>query len=102
MELSGKIKEIKKQEERGTFKFRNLILTTQEQYPQTIEIQFVQDKCGILDSYTAGDNVKVGINIRGKEWVSPQTGEPKYFISIQGWKINKEGVNEIEVSDMPF
>jgi translation initiation factor IF-3 len=102
MELSGKIKEIKKQEERGKFKIRNLILTTQEQYPQTIEIQFVQDKCGILDSYAAGDTVKVGINIRGREWVSPQTGVPMYFISIQGWKINKDGVNEIEVSDMPF
>ena len=101
MELSGKIKEIKKQEERGTFKFRNLILTTQEQYPQTIEIQFVQDKCGILDSYAAGDTVKVGINIRGREWSDPQ-GVVKYFNTIQGWKINKEGVNEIEVSDMPF
>jgi translation initiation factor IF-3 len=101
MELSGKIKEIKKQEERGTFKFRNLILTTQEQYPQTIEIQFVQDKCGILDSYAAGDTVKVGINIRGREWTDPQ-GVVKYFNTIQGWKINKEGVNEIEVSDMPF
>jgi translation initiation factor IF-3 len=101
MELSGKIKEIKKQEERGTFKFRNLILTTQEQYPQTIEIQFVQDKCGILDSYAAGDTVKVGINIRGREWADPQ-GVVKYFNTIQGWKINKEGVNEIEVSDMPF
>jgi hypothetical protein len=101
MELSGKIKEIKKQEERGTFKFRNLILTTQEQYPQTIEIQFVQDKCGILDSYVAGDTVKVGINIRGREWSDPQ-GVVKYFNTIQGWKINKEGVNEIEVSDMPF
>lgn len=101
MELSGKIKEIKKQEERGTFKFRNLILTTQEQYPQTIEIQFVQDKCGILDSYVAGDTVKVGINIRGREWTDPQ-GVVKYFNTIQGWKINKEGVNEIEVTDMPF
>ena len=101
MELSGKIKEIKKQEERGTFKFRNLILTTAEQYPQTIEIQFVQDKCGILDSYAAGDTVKVGINIRGKEWCDPQ-GVVKYFNTIQGWKINKEGVNEIEVDDSPF
>ena len=101
MELSGKIKEIKKQEERGTFKFRNLILTTTEQYPQTIEIQFVQDKCGILDSYVAGDTVKVGINIRGREWCDPQ-GVVKYFNTIQGWKINKEGVNEIEVDDSPF
>ena len=101
MEISGKIKEIKKQEERGTFRFRNLILTTEDQYPQTIEIQFVQDKCGILDSYAPGDTVKVEINIRGREWTDPQ-GVVKYFNTIQGWKINKEGVNEIEVDDSPF
>ena len=100
MELSGKIKEVQKQQERGNFKFRNLILTTDEQYPQTIEVQFVQDKCGILDSYATGDTVKVGINIRGREWTDPQ-GVVKYFNTIQGWKINKEGVKEIEV-DMPF
>lgn len=100
MELSGKIKEVQKQQERGNFKFRNLILTTDEQYPQSIEVQFVQDKCGILDSYALGDTVKVGINIRGREWTDPQ-GVVKYFNTIQGWKINKEGVKEIEV-DMPF
>lgn len=100
MELSGKIKEVQKQQERGNFKFRNLILTTDEQYPQSIEVQFVQDKCGILDSYALGDTVKVGINIRGREWTDPQ-GVVKYFNTIQGWKINKEGVKEIEVG-MPF
>ena len=30
----------------------------------------------------------MSINIRGREWVSPQ-GETKYFNSIQGWRIEK-------------
>ena len=33
-----------------------------------------------------GQNVKVYINIRGREWTSPQ-GEIKYFNTIEGWKI---------------
>ena len=30
--------------------------------------------------------VKISINLRGREWVNPQ-GETKYFNSIQGWRI---------------
>jgi len=39
-----------------------------------------------LDAYKPGQDVKIGINLRGREWVSPQ-GETKYFNSIQGWRI---------------
>ena len=33
-----------------------------------------------------GQNVKVYINIRGREWTNQQ-GEIKYFNTIEGWKI---------------
>jgi hypothetical protein len=42
-----------------------------------------------LNNYAIGDAVKVSINLRGREWVSPQ-GETKYFNSVQGWRIEKE------------
>ena len=48
----------------------------------------MQDKISLLDSVSEGENVKIGINIRGREWTSPQ-GETKYFNSIQGWRIEK-------------
>jgi hypothetical protein len=35
-----------------------------------------------------GDNVKVDINLRGREWTNPQ-GEVVYFNTIQGWRIAK-------------
>ena len=41
----------------------------------------------MLDNYQVGQQVKVGINLRGREWVSPQ-GETKHFNSIQGWRID--------------
>lgn len=90
-EVIGKIKFIGVTQEVGaTFKKRELVVTTEEQYPQTILVEFTQDKCDVLNSYSIGQDVKVGINLRGREWVNPQ-GETKYFNSIQGWRIENNG-----------
>ncbi|HSP12180.1 MAG TPA: DUF3127 domain-containing protein [Salegentibacter sp.] len=88
MEVQGKIKLIGETKTFGSngFRKRELVVTTEEQYPQHIMIEFVQDKTDLLDSYQVGQPVKVGINLRGREWVSPQ-GETKYFNSIQGWRV---------------
>lgn len=88
MEVTGKIKSIGQTQSVGSSNFqkRELVLTTSEQYPQVILIEFVQDKCLILDKYKVGQEVTVGINLKGREWTNPQ-GEVKYFNSIQGWKI---------------
>lgn len=87
MEIKGKIKVIgSDQQVSASFVKRELVVSTDEQYPQHILINFVQDKCDILDKYKVGDFVDVGINIRGREWVNP-AGETKYFNDIQGWKI---------------
>ena len=70
------------------------VVTTNEQYPQNIIIEFVQDKCELLDSFEVNDIVKVNINLRGREWVNPE-GETKYFNSIQAWRIEKVGDDTI-------
>ena len=89
MEVQGTVKLIDETKTFGTngFRKRELVVTTEEQYPQHIMIEFVQDKCDLLNSFSPGQKVKVGINLRGREWQSPQ-GETKYFNSIQGWKID--------------
>ena len=66
---------------------RELVVSTDEQYPQTLSIEFIQDKTDLLNKFEIGQNVKVGINLRGREWENPQTKEIKYFNSIQGWRI---------------
>lgn len=87
MEVVGKIKVIGIENQvSATFKKRELVVVTDEQYPQPILIEFAQDKCGILDKYSVGQDVVVGINLRGREWTNPQ-GEVKYFNQIQGWQI---------------
>jgi len=88
MELQGKIKLIDETKEYGNngFRKREMVLTTEEQYPQTVLIEFIQDKTEILNNFQVGQDVKVHINIRGREWVNPE-GVTKYFNSIQGWRI---------------
>lgn len=91
MEVSGTVKMVGDvQQVTATFKKRELVVTTEEQYPQHIMIEFVQDRTDILNNVQPGDRVSVGINLRGREWQSPQ-GETKYFNTIQGWRIEKQG-----------
>lgn len=90
MEVQGKIKKIDETKEYGSngFRKREMVITTEEQYPQFLNIEFVQDKCDLLDKFQVGEEVKIGINLRGREWINPE-GEAKYFNSIQGWRIEK-------------
>jgi translation initiation factor IF-3 len=90
MEVTGKIKMIDQTKEVGSagFKKRDVVVTTDEQYPQHILVQFVQDKCDLLNTFQVGDAVKIDINLRGREWTNPQ-GETVYFNTIQGWRIAK-------------
>jgi hypothetical protein len=98
MEVAGKVKLIDTTKEVGSsnFKKRDLVITTLEQYPQDILIQFVQDKCEVLDKFKVGENVVISINLRGREWVNPQ-GETVYFNTIQGWMI-KHGEQSSEAT----
>ncbi len=90
MEVTGRIKVIDQTKEVGSsgFKKRDVVVTTDEQYPQHISVQFVQDKCDLLNNFQIGEIVKIDINLRGREWTNQQ-GETVYFNTIQGWRISK-------------
>ena len=101
MEVIGKIKVINPvQEVSASFKKREVVVTTEEQYPQHILVEFTQAKVDDLNSYQVGEQVKVSINLRGREWVNPQ-GETKYFNSIQGWRIEKIQAETPSAPQMP-
>ncbi len=89
MELQGTIKKLfETQTFPSGFQKREMVLLTQEQYPQPISIEFLSEKISLLDNVSEGDDVKIGINIRGREWTNPQ-GEVKYFNSITAWRLEK-------------
>ena len=88
MEIQGRIKVIFATETVGQngFQKRDLVITTDGQYPQDIIIQFTQGNCALLDNLQVGQIVKIHFNLQGREWTSPQ-GEVKYFNTVLGWKI---------------
>ncbi|MDC3388195.1 DUF3127 domain-containing protein [Flavobacteriaceae bacterium] len=102
MEVQGKIKMVGQTQTFGSngFRKREVVVNTEEQYPQSIMIEFVQDKCDLLNSYQVGQDVKISINLRGREWVNPQ-GETKYFNSIQGWRIENLASAQSAAPGMP-
>ena len=86
MDIIGNIKLISETEE-GTSKAgkawakRQVVITTDEKYPQHIAIDFLGDKILQVNNFQVGNPVCVSINIRGNEY------NGKYYNSINGWKI---------------
>lgn len=102
MEVVGKVHHLGDEiQVTSSYTKRELVVKTDEQYPQFILIEFGQGKCNdYLDKLKANDDVKVSINLRGREWVNPQ-GETKYFNSIQGWRIDKVEGNSLTQTPIP-
>ena len=91
VEVSGKIIDIRDTQEIGEngFKKRMMVVDTGGEYPQKIPIEFVQAKTDLLDKFAVGDDVIVSVNLRGVEY--EKNMEINYFLSLQGWRIVKNG-----------
>jgi len=103
-ELKGEVKVIRDtQVVSDKFKKREIVLIDDSgQYPQTIQMEAIQDKVSLFDSLNEGDRVTVSWNLNGREWINPQ-GEAKVFNTLQIWKV--ESTTETKPTtetDMPF
>jgi hypothetical protein len=89
MQVKGRIKRIEATNVVSEkFKKRMLVVTTSDQYPQEIGVQFVQDKCDVLNGYNVGDDVEIEVNVQGKDFTN-KAGEVFNITNLQGWKISK-------------
>jgi hypothetical protein len=76
-------------------------------YPQVVQFQLTGDRCEQLDRLSVGDEVRIEFSLRGREWKSPQTGETKYFNSLDVWSIEparaggRPGRDRVPQGDMP-
>jgi hypothetical protein len=82
-DLTGKVKLIQAAQTFGSgFTKREMVVTVEDgKYPQDINIEFVQDKAGLLDNLQIGQEVTVTFDIRGREY------NGRYYNNLQGWKI---------------
>lgn len=84
------------------FKKLEFVVETAEQYPQRLQLQFTQDKVELMKYYKVGSNVDVNVNIKGREWANPQTGELRYFMSLDAWSISNIGSNDEAQANKPI
>lgn len=96
MQIQGKI-HAAFDAEQVTERFRKrefvLELDGSTRYPQYVMFQLTGDRCGELDGYKAGDEIKVEFSLRGREWTSPK-GEVRYFNSLEVWTVEGMGAGE--------
>lgn len=70
------------------FKKQEMVLNTEinTPYPQTILVEFQQDKCELLSNYKEGDEVSIEANLKGRQWTD-SNGVVKTFNTISAWRI---------------
>jgi hypothetical protein len=96
-DLSGKLLEKFDIVQRGTFSTREFVVEKSidingKTITNYIKFQCVQDKTGIVDNISIGDEIKVHFNIRGNKWV--KDGRTSYFTNLDAWRIERAQSSE--------
>ncbi len=61
------------------FAKREINIETKSKYPEVIQIEFINDKCSLLDGINLNDDVEILFNIRGREW------NERFFTRLEGY-----------------
>lgn len=69
-------------------------------YPNYIALELIKDKCGIMDAYNLGDEIKVHFNLSGRLW-SPAGKPEKCFNSLQAWRVQPVSQIQEQNSGIP-
>lgn len=97
-DITGKLLEKFETVQRGTFSTREFVVEKSidingKTITNYIKFQCVQDKTGIIDNTSIGDEIKVHFNIRGNKWV--KDGRTAYFTNLDAWRIERVQSGEV-------
>lgn len=96
-EVVGKLhKKFETESKTSTFQAREFVIEVADgNYPQMVKFQLVQDRCGLIDEYNEGDQIKVHFDLRGREW------NGKYFTNLNAWRIEDAANDPQSVTPEP-
>lgn len=80
------------------FKKRQIVVTTDEKYPQTIPLDLIKDKVSEVDQIPLGTHICVHFNLRGNEW------KDRFYVNLQAWRVEtgyKEGQQDTPAEPTP-
>ncbi|MBQ2282062.1 MAG: DUF3127 domain-containing protein [Kiritimatiellae bacterium] len=63
------------------FSKRNIVVKTEERYPQDILVEFLKDNAKLVEPLKEGTRIKLSFDLRGREY------NGRYFVSVTGWKV---------------
>lgn len=72
-----------------SFTVKDFVIRTEDQFPQKITLRLVNDHCHDLMGIDLGTEIKCNFNIRGREWLGHADGKPRYYNTIECWKIRR-------------
>lgn len=78
------------------FRKRTIVVDTGGKYPQKVAVDFAKEKINLLDNLAKGQEVAIGVNIRGNEY------NGKYYVSLAGWKVDAGSIAVAEEDSIPF
>lgn len=86
-DITGRLYKIFDTEQiKETFRKREIVIEQQDgQYPNFVKVELTQDRTGLVDGYSEGDEVTVSFDLRGREW------NGKFFTNLSGWRIQRAG-----------
>lgn len=88
-EIIGTIKEIFQPMTFGSgFTKREFLVTTEDDYPQDIKFQCVQERVNQLEMLQVGERVKVVFRIRCRPWDNPTKGM-QYFTDLEAYRVEQ-------------
>ncbi len=94
-ELCGTIKVIMDPQTFASgFVKREVVIETEEDWPQAVKFECVKQQCGLLDRVAVGERVRVQFRIRG----NPSKDGTRYFVSLQASQIEKMGADGSSVT----
>ncbi len=65
-----------------TFKKREFVIEQQDgQYPNFVKFELTQDRCGLIDDFSEGDEVTVSFDLSGRQW------QDKFFTNLRAWRV---------------
>jgi len=86
--IQGTIKKIGETKQvSDKFKKREIWIEIPGDYPQTVSLEAHQDFCNELDTLTEGETITASVDIRGRVWKDPKTGEDKVFNTVKIYKV---------------
>jgi len=68
------------------FRKAEIVIVTDEQYPQTLKFELHNDKCDLLNGTFQNQKVNIAFDLRGKEYTAPD-GKLSVFNTLLAWQI---------------